>query len=128
LKENFNLSDLSVRCSGQTGARMKKYMVAKYIRLSMEDLDLCNSEEKAESVSISNQRNFIDTFIEQGEEFQGAEIKEFVDKGAAPVMQAGRNRLHYRKGFVTFWTKLSGSWRLFGTDFPVFGCSFYQHQ
>ena len=55
MKENFNLSDLSVRCSGQTGARMKKYMVAKYIRLSMEDLDLCNSEEKAESVSISNQ-------------------------------------------------------------------------
>ena len=48
MKENFNLSDLSVRCSGQTGARMKKYMVAKYIRLSMEDLDLCNSEEKAE--------------------------------------------------------------------------------
>ena len=81
MKENFNLSDLSVRCSGQTGARMKKYMVAKYIRLSMEDLDLCNSEEKAESVSISNQRNFIDTFIEQGEEFQGAEIKEFVDDG-----------------------------------------------
>ena len=113
MKENFNLADLSVRCSGQTGARMKKYMVAKYIRLSMEDLDLCNSEEKAESVSISNQRNFIDTFIEQGE---------------APVMQTGSNRLHYRKGFVTFWTKLSGSWRLFGTNFPVFGCSFYQHQ
>ena len=54
MKENFNLSDLSVRCSGQTGA---------------------------ESVSISIQRNFIDTFIEQGEEFQGAEIKEFVDDG-----------------------------------------------
>ena len=38
---------------------MKKYTIAKYIRLSMEDLDLCDSEEKAESVSISNQRNFI---------------------------------------------------------------------
>ena len=50
MKENFNLPDLSVRRSGQTGARMKKYVVAKYIRLSMEDLDLCNSEEKAESV------------------------------------------------------------------------------
>ena len=107
----------------------------------MEDLDLCNSEEKAESVSISNQRNFIDTFIEQGEEFQGAEIKEFVDDGysgtnfdrpamkkAARSSRQGEIRLHYRKGFVTFWTKLSGSWRLFGTDFPVFGCSFYQHQ
>ena len=30
---------------------MKKYTIAKYIRLSMEDLDLCDSEEKAESVS-----------------------------------------------------------------------------
>lgn len=37
---------------------MKKYTIAKYIRLSMEDLDLCDSEEKAESVSISNQRNY----------------------------------------------------------------------
>lgn len=60
---------------------MKKYLIAQYIRLSMEDLDLCNSEEKAESVSISNQRNFINTFIEQREEFKGAESKEFVDDG-----------------------------------------------
>lgn len=29
MKENFNLSDLSVRCSGQTGARMKKYISSK---------------------------------------------------------------------------------------------------
>lgn len=61
MKENSN--NLNVYCSGRTGAEMKMYMLAKYIRLSMEDLDLCNSEEKAESVSISNQRNFIDTFI-----------------------------------------------------------------
>lgn len=60
---------------------MKKYMIARYIRLSMEDLDLCDSEEKAESVSISNQRNFINTFIEQREEFEGAEIREFMDDG-----------------------------------------------
>ena len=44
------------------GRGMKKYTIAKYIRLSMEDLDLCDSEEKAESVSISNQRNFINVF------------------------------------------------------------------
>ncbi len=60
---------------------MKKYMIARYIRLSMEDLDLCDSEEKAESVSISNQRNFINTFIEQREEFEGAETREFMDDG-----------------------------------------------
>ena len=41
---------------------MKKYTIAKYIRLSMEELDLCDSEEKAESVSISNQRNFINVW------------------------------------------------------------------
>ena len=55
--------------------------IAKYIRLSMEDLDLCDSEEKAESVSISNQRNFINVFMEQKEEFKGAEVREFVDDG-----------------------------------------------
>lgn len=60
---------------------MKKYTIAKYIRLSMEDLDLCDSEEKAESVSISNQRNFINVFMEQKEEFKGAEVREFVDDG-----------------------------------------------
>lgn len=40
-------------------------------------------------------------------------------------MQTGRNRLHYRKGLVTFWTKLPGSSRrLFGTDFPILGIRF----
>ena len=60
---------------------MKKYMIAKYIRLSMEDLDLCDSEEKVESVSISNQKNFLNVFMEQKEEFKGAEVREFVDDG-----------------------------------------------
>lgn len=79
MKENSN--NLNVYCSRRTGAEMKMYMLAKYIRLSMEDIDLCDSEEKAESVSISNQRNFINTFIEQREEFRGVQIKEFVDDG-----------------------------------------------
>lgn len=60
---------------------MKKYTLAEYFRLSMEDLDLCDSDKKAESISISNQRNFINTFIDRKEEFRGAEIKEFVDDG-----------------------------------------------
>lgn len=60
---------------------MTKYVLAEYIRLSMEDLDLYDSEEKAESVSIRNQRNYIQTFIGQREEFRGAEIREFVDDG-----------------------------------------------
>ena len=76
MKENSN--NLNVYCSGRTGAEMKMYMLAKYIRLSMEDLDLCNSEEKAESVSISNQRNFIDTFIEQGHSIPTRQIGNYV--------------------------------------------------
>jgi len=60
---------------------MTKYVLAEYIRLSMEDLDLYDSEEKAESVSISNQRNYIQAFVDQREEFRGAEVREFVDDG-----------------------------------------------
>ena len=60
---------------------MKKYVLAEYIRLSMEDLDLYDSDEKAESVSISNQRSFIRTFVDQKEEFKRAEVREFVDDG-----------------------------------------------
>ena len=60
---------------------MKEYVIGEYIRLSMEDIDLFNSEENTESVSISNQRNYINAFIEQKREFEGAEIKEFVDDG-----------------------------------------------
>ena len=75
MKENSN--NLNVYCSGRTGAEMKMYMLAKYIRLSMEDLDLCNSEEKAESVSISNQRNFIDSSVfKKGSSKSNNEIRE----------------------------------------------------
>ena len=68
---------------------MKKYTIAKYIRLSMEDLDLCDSEEKAESVSISNQRNFINVFMEQKEEFKGAEVR--VQIPAHPTTHSAKN-------------------------------------
>lgn len=64
---------------------MKKYTIGKYIRLSMEDLDLCDSGAKAESVSIGNQRNYIQTFIDQKEEFKGAEVVEFVDDGYSGI-------------------------------------------
>lgn len=60
---------------------MKKYRIAIYIRLSMEDLDLGGSVEKTESASIRNQRNFIKAFIDQREEFCEADIREFVDDG-----------------------------------------------
>ena len=81
MKGKFNLPKLHVGDRGQVKTGIKKYIIANYIRLSMEDLDLCDSKEKVESVSISNQRSFINTFIEQRKEFEGAEIKEFVDEG-----------------------------------------------
>ncbi|MCH5339621.1 MAG: recombinase family protein, partial [Acetatifactor sp.] len=60
---------------------MKRYVIATYIRLSMEDLDMCSLEDKEESFSISNQRNYIRSFLDGKEEFKGAEIREFVDDG-----------------------------------------------
>ena len=38
-------------------------------------------KEKRRSFIISNQRNFINVFMEQKEEFKGAEVREFVDDG-----------------------------------------------
>lgn len=60
---------------------MKKYRIAIYIRLSMEDIDLCNSVEKLESFSVSNQRIYIRNFLEQKPEFENAWIREFIDDG-----------------------------------------------
>ena len=55
------------------------YVIAIYIRLSTEDGDLSN--EKNESNSVGNQREFIHQYIEQHSEFSGAQILEFCDDG-----------------------------------------------
>lgn len=54
--------------------------VAKYVRISNEDVDL-RSAGKEESDSITNQRNLLDVFIAQHSEFAGADILEFCDDG-----------------------------------------------
>lgn len=54
--------------------------VAKYLRLSSEDTDL-KSAGKAESNSIANQRNLLDTYIAQHKEFSQAQLVEFCDDG-----------------------------------------------
>lgn len=51
----------------------RKYRVAKYIRLSDEDRD------KKESVSVENQRDIIDNFIEKNKELEV--FDEYVDDG-----------------------------------------------
>lgn len=52
---------------------MKKYVVAKYIRLSLADGD------NKESESVENQRDLLDNFINKKEEF--GEVYEYVDDG-----------------------------------------------
>lgn len=59
---------------------MDEYVIAKYLRLSLEDGDL-DPNEKDESNSIKNQRKLIDGFIQA--RFAGKKIRviEFVDDG-----------------------------------------------
>lgn len=54
--------------------------IAKYLRLSDADGDL-NRGGKDESNSIVNQRNLLDSFIQQKEDFSGAVVLEFCDDG-----------------------------------------------
>lgn len=56
-----------------------EYIIAKYLRLSLEDGDL--DDIKDESNSISNQRKLLDFKIAQFPEFQEAKVLEFVDDG-----------------------------------------------
>lgn len=55
------------------------FVIAIYIRLSMEDGDL--SDEKNESNSVINQRAYIHQYIAQHSEFSEAQILEFCDDG-----------------------------------------------
>jgi len=59
---------------------MSEYVIAKYLRLSSEDVDLKQSD-KLESNSISNQRNLLDSYINSIPEFSGAKVIEFCDDG-----------------------------------------------
>ena len=54
--------------------------IAKYLRISDEDRDIKRTG-KEESDSIGNQRNLLESFIGQHEEFVGAENVEFCDDG-----------------------------------------------
>ena len=54
--------------------------IAKYLRISDEDRDL-RTTGKDESDSVGNQRNLLDAYISQHDEFTGAEIVEFCDDG-----------------------------------------------
>jgi DNA invertase Pin-like site-specific DNA recombinase len=57
-----------------------KYTIAKYLRISAEDIDL-DGCDKYESNSIGNQRDLLDDFITRIPEFAGCEIIEALDDG-----------------------------------------------
>ena len=59
---------------------MTEYVIAKYLRLSLEDGDL-DPIEKDESNSISNQRKLLDNFIKQRITDKKLKVLEFVDDG-----------------------------------------------
>ena len=53
---------------------MKKYRIALYIRLSLEDA-------KTDSMSISSQRSILREYASELPEYANAELTEFVDNG-----------------------------------------------
>jgi DNA invertase Pin-like site-specific DNA recombinase len=56
------------------------YTIAKYLRISAEDIDL-DGFDKYESNSIANQRAYLDDFIARVPEFKGCEVLEAIDDG-----------------------------------------------
>jgi len=59
---------------------MMIYTIAKYLRISAEDIDL-DGFDKYESNSIGNQRDLLDDFISRIPEFEGCEVIEALDDG-----------------------------------------------
>ncbi len=60
---------------------MSKWVIGKYIRLSLADQDLMKKENKSESESISHQKALIQNFINDNSELNGSEQYEFFDDG-----------------------------------------------
>lgn len=60
---------------------MSKWVIGKYIRLSLADQDLMKKENKSESESISHQKALIQNFINGNSELNGSEQYEFFDDG-----------------------------------------------
>lgn len=60
---------------------MSKWVIGKYIRLSLADRDLMKKDGKTESESVSHQKALIQNFIDASEELRGCEQYEFFDDG-----------------------------------------------
>jgi DNA invertase Pin-like site-specific DNA recombinase len=57
-----------------------KYTIAKYLRISSEDIDL-DGQDKFESNSIANQRNYVNDYIAKIPEFINCTVIEELDDG-----------------------------------------------
>lgn len=57
---------------------VNKWILGKYIWLSLADRDLMRKENKSESESISHQKSLIQNFIDANEELSGSERYEFL--------------------------------------------------
>ena len=60
---------------------MRNYMIALYIRLSLEDA-------KTDSMSISSQRSILREYASELPEYTNAELMEFVDNGYSGTLRA----------------------------------------
>ena len=111
---------------------MKEKIIALYIRLSVEDRDL--DELKTASVSIQNQKVHLRNFLMCHPETASGEIREFIDDGYTgtnmdrpafqEMMKLAREE-HCCKGLFKIRKKLSGGWKLSGTDISFVGNPLY---
>ena len=53
---------------------MRKWIIGKYIRLSLADRDLLLKEGKTESESVAHQKALIQNYIDNDEELSGCDI------------------------------------------------------
>lgn len=60
---------------------MSKWIIGKYIRLSLADRDLSRNDKKAESESVSHQKELPHNFIDTNPELRGSEQFKFFDDG-----------------------------------------------
>lgn len=59
----------------------KKYIIALYIRLSIEDSDVKMNDFKSESNSVSNQKQMLYDYVRKSADFKDATIIEYQDDG-----------------------------------------------
>ena len=110
---------------------MKKYVIALYIRLSLEDF-------KTDSLSISSQRMILQEHAAGLEEYGNAELMEFVDNGYSganferPAVQelldlvrANRIDCIMVKDFSKIWAQQSRDRLLYRTGIPDLSYPFY---